>query len=482
MSEEGFQARQSSPSEVLRHLRVLLDRQSVVAGLVGKQDLSESRLDLVKTLTQRQQDAEVLQYLRRLHPADVAFALENMPPEERLRLWRVMPTVLRGTVLLELSDVIRGSVLQQESPADLIEALTPLPAQEVAFLVPDLPQDVAREVMSSLSSERRQEVRSVLSFPAGSVGALTSFEFLSASSDQTVGDVQAMIRERGGDLNEVPRVFVVSDQYQYLGSFRLLELLRHPPELRLDALCQDDVPVFRTHDRVRDAADAFERYDLVVAPVVNAHNQLVGCLPVEEVLDFLRESAQRDLLAQAGVREEDRYASIWQSSKRRFGWLAVNLATAFVASRVIGVFETTIEQLVALASLMPVVASIGGNTGNQTMALLIRGLSLNQVTLDNWHSFLAKEVMISLVNGALWGAVIGLFALLLYGVPGLAAVVTAAVLINLLIASVAGVIIPIVLQSLGQDPVLGSSVLLTGLTDCIGFLAILGLGAWLLTG
>ena len=233
-----------------------------------------------------------------------------------------------------------------------------------------------------------------------------------------------------------------------------------------------------TDDSLKDAASAFERYDLITVPVINLHGKLVGSLSVDEIVEYLEESSQKELLSQAGLtEEEDLYAPIWKSAKNRWVWLGLNLSTAFIASRVIGTFETTISQLVALAALMPIIASIGGNTGNQTVALMVRGLAMKQITKSNLKRFFLKEISISLVNGLVWGLVVAVFALIIYGRLDLALVMMGAMVINLLIAAMAGVIIPAMLEKMERDPVMGSSVLLTAMTDSMGFFVFLGMAA-----
>jgi magnesium transporter len=244
-----------------------------------------------------------------------------------------------------------------------------------------------------------------------------------------------------------------------------------------------DPVFFHTNDSARDAAQAFERYDLIVAPVVTVHNRLVGCIKVDAILDLIQEISQKDLLGQAGLSEDvDLFAPVWRAARSRWFWLALNLVTAFIASRVIGQFEDSIERIVALAALMPIVASVGGNTGNQTLALMIRGYALRQINPGNFRYLLLKEIAVALVNGLLWGSVMGGVTYLLYGQWPLAAIMFAAMVLNLLLAAFAGLLIPAALKAVRQDPALGSSILLTGLTDSMGFLIFLGLATLFLAG
>jgi magnesium transporter len=261
-----------------------------------------------------------------------------------------------------------------------------------------------------------------------------------------------------------------------IGSVGLGALLIAGPESSVAKVMDADVRRFRPYDEAHEVATAFERYDLLSAPIVDERGKLIGRVTADAVMDFIRTSSDNDVLSLAGLRKaEDLFAPAIDSARNRWPWLAVNLATAFVASRVIGAFEQTIQQLVALAALMPIVASIGGNTGNQTVALMVRGLALDQITAGSgWH-LLRKELTVSLLNGAVWGTLVGAFATLVYRSIPLGVVMTGAVLLNLVIAALVGVFVPLVLHRLDRDPAQGSSVMLTFVTDSMGFLLFLGL-------
>jgi magnesium transporter len=260
------------------------------------------------------------------------------------------------------------------------------------------------------------------------------------------------------------------------GVVKLPRLLLHAPGLPATSIMESEIRPFRTHDSAQQAANAFERYNLVSAPVIDDRGKLIGRLTVDAVMDFVRREAEQRALERAGLRgEEDLFASVWDSAKNRALWLFINLLTAFFASRVIGMFEGTIAKLVALATLMPIVASVGGNTGNQTIALMVRGLALDQVSGQNSRYMLMKEVTVSLVNGLMWGSLMGLFAFTIYRSMTLALVMMAAVVLNLLVAALVGVAVPLALHKAGRDPAQGASVLLTFITDSMGFFLFLGL-------
>jgi magnesium transporter len=247
-------------------------------------------------------------------------------------------------------------------------------------------------------------------------------------------------------------------------------------DVPVTAIMVDDTIRFRPDENAQDAALAFERYDLVSAPVVDADDKLIGRVTVNVVVDFIREESENEMLSAGGLREEeDLFASVWISVKNRWTWLAINLVTAFIASRVIGAFENSIGKLAALAALMPIIAGIGGNSGNQTITMIVRALALNQITLANARKLFAKEIGVSFINGLLWGAVVGLFAFLIYHSVPLGLVMTGAMVLNLLLAAIMGVTIPLLMQKLGRDPAVGSSVMITAITDSGGFFIFLGL-------
>ena len=479
MQAYDSQRHQQVLERTLNEVLSLLSKQEIVSDLVGRQETP--RRDLVRHLLQRQQSAELGRKLQQLHPADIAHVLENLPQDKRGIVWTLLGDRERGAVLLELADSVRESLIGTMTAAEVAEAVTHLDPSQIAELVPVLPRQHALEVLNALDRINRKNIQSTLSFPRGSVGALMEFDMITLRAELKIGDVLEFFRALDSLPDNVDQVYVVKQDGTLQGVLPLRELIRRKPEQPIVELLDPDAVAFHTDDSAREAVAVFERYDLLSAPVVNLHNQLVGVIHVDRILDFKEEASQKERLNQVGLSEdEDLFAPVWQGAKNRWFWLGLNLTTAFVASRVIGAFEATISQLVALAALMPIVASIGGNTGNQTVALMIRGMTLRQVNRANFRHFLWKELRISLINGALWGASMGAVAFLLYSQPALSLVMMMAMAANLAIAALAGALIPACLHYFGRDPVMGSSVLLTAVTDCMGFLIFLGTAAILL--
>jgi magnesium transporter len=458
----------------LAHIQFLLDKQELVQEVVHKTEMP--RHELVENLVERQQTEELRRQINSLHPADIAYVLESLPFERRRRIWELVDASHDGAVLLEVSDAVRPTLIADMDREELVDAAEQLETDEIADLVPDLPKDEVPELLEKLNLEDRAQLQSALSFPEGSVGALMDFDVVMVREDVTLDVVLRYLRRRG-ELPAASNQLMVTDRAGSLRGILPVEaLLVHDGEERVaDVMIRDPV-YFHTNDSASDAAQAFERYDLIVAPVVTVHNRLVGCIKVDAILDLIQEGSQKDLLGQAGLSEDvDLFAPVWRAARSRWFWLALNLVTAFIASRVIGQFEDSIEKVVALAALMPIVASVGGNTGNQTLALMIRGYALRQINPGNFRFLLLKEIAVALVNGVLWGAVMGGITYLLYGQWPLAAIMFAAMVLNLLLAAFAGLLIPAALKAVRQDPALGSSILLTGLTDSMGFLIFLGL-------
>ncbi|MCP5414512.1 MAG: magnesium transporter [Chromatiaceae bacterium] len=470
------QTHATKPTDALDHIRGILGRQSVERELAGRS--AGPRHELQHELLLRQQKGALWREVNQLHPADIAFVLENLPLTERRAVWEEVEPRHNGAVLLEVSDAVRANLLDWMDRQEVLDVTTHLDSDEIADLVPDLPQDVVPSLMERLAPADRQVVQSALSFPEGSVGSLMEFDATAIRADVALDVVLRWLRRRGSLPTGVATLPVVDRDGVLQGVLRLDRLLTRPGDtLVADSMDRDPV-AFHIGDRAADAAHAFERYDLIAAPVTNIHGTLVGLLKVEAVLDHVKAASQRDLLSQVGLREEeDLFAPVWKSARNRGLWLALNLVTAFIASRVIGHFEGVIEQIVALAALMPIVAAVGGNTGNQTLALVIRGYALGQIAPSAFRRLLLKESAVGFVNGTVWGGTMAVATLLLYGDPGMALVMFAAMLLTLTFASLAGAFTPALLRRLGQDPAYGSAILVTGFTDSLGFFIFLGLAA-----
>ena len=466
----------------LIEVQEMLTRQKLESEIVSREQHSvgSDRQDLVRQLVAKQQLAALQTKLDRLHPADIAYILEALPREDRLAIWELVRAERDGEILVEVSDAVRETLIASMDREELVAAAETLDTDDLAALAPDLPEEVVEEVSEGLSIEEREQLRAAMSYPEGSVGARMDFEMVTIREDVTLEVVLRYLRRFDELPDQTDQVFVVDRNEKLLGALPISKLLVHEPDTMVADVMVKEFMALQPHDDVSDAAQAFERYDLVSARVLDHHGGLLGRLTVNEVVDVIREEGEQDVFAQAGLRdEEDLFASVWASAKNRWLWLALNLGTAFFASRVIGAFEGTIERVVALAALMPIVAGIAGNSGNQTMTLFIRSIALGQITAKNASRIVAKELGIAGLNGLVWGSVAGAFAWWLYNDTDhglmLGMTMMLAMLLTLLIGALIGILVPLGLQRMGRDPAIGASVLLTFSTDSMGFFIFLGL-------
>ena len=426
------------------------------------------------------EDAQISRQLRaligELHPADVAFILENLPLEDRLFMWGLVPSDREGEILLEVADAVRDTLLADMDSAEIVAATQNLDADEIADLAPDLPDEVVQDIIEAQDAEDRADLQSALSYPEGTVGSLMDFDVVSIRDDVTCEVALRYLRRFDELPSQTDALFVVDRGDHLKGALPLNKLLVTDPEVEIAGLYDPEVISFGPEDDADEAAQAFDRYNLVSAPVIDANGRIIGRLPVETVLEYVRDRQEQQELGKVGLREEeDIFASVWASAKNRGPWLALNLCTAFVASRVVGLFEGSIAQLAALAALMPIVAGIGGNSGNQTSTLIVRALALGQVSVASARRLIGKELGISALNGVVWGGVLGLVAWALYRNVALGGVMALAMLLNLVVAALAGIFVPLAMERFGRDPAVGSSVFLTFITDSMGFFIFLGL-------
>lgn len=411
-----------------------------------------------------------------MHAADIAHVLEGLPLDDRTTVWREVAPDQAADVFVEVSSAVRDSLVDATPEPALVEMLAQLDPEDLAYVSASLPAAVRVQVEQRLEHSERTIFEDSIRFPRSSVGYVMTREWVEAGERHTVGDTLAELRRLDAMPPQTDHVFVVDTRHVLRGIVPLPVLLVSEPATMMVALMREEMVTFSPTDEAKSAVSVFERYDLVSAPVVDNRGKLVGRLTVDAVMDVLRDESSLQALRSAGLsQDEDLFASLWDSARNRWPWLAINLVTAFVASRVIGQFEGVIQQLAALAALMPIVASIGGNTGNQTMALVIRSLATDQIQPDRSRRLLTKELSIGILNGSVWGLIVGVFAVIIYSRVGLGLVMTGAVVLNLVVAAAAGVLIPLALHASGRDPAHGASVLLTFVTDGMGFFLFLGL-------
>ena len=466
------------PKQYLQRVIYLLSKNKLVAGFVQMQD---QRQELGESLIHEQNLSELQDLLDILHPADIAYILESLPLDERLIVWEIVKADRDGEILLETSDAVRETLIATMDSSELVAATGQLDADEIADLAPDLPSDVLDDLFQNLPIEEREQLRAAMSYPEDAVGALMGFDMVTVREDVTLEVVSRYLRR----LEELPdhtdQLFVVDRNEKLIGVLPINVLLVNDPDAKVSVMMSKKMTKLHPNDKAQQATHAFERYNLVTAPVVDTDDKLLGRVTVNEVMDFIREESENEALNLAGLREEeDLFAPVWKSIKNRWMWLAINLATAFIASRVIGVFEGSIEKLVALAALMPIIASIGGNSGNQTITMIVRALALGHLNTSNARKLFAKEIGVSAVNGLVCGSVVGLFAFLIYENVSLSLVMTMAMTLTFLLAAILGVLVPLALYRFGRDPATGSNIVVTAVIDSGGFFIFLGLATILL--
>ncbi|WP_291010042.1 magnesium transporter [Hydrogenophaga sp.] len=420
--------------------------------------------------------------LHRTHPAKVAGLLEALPPDERRAVWSMVETERAGKVLTFLHEEICAALAQDLDPDDLAASVQTLALDDLVDLIQSLPSEIGARLMAATGGSRRQQLEALLSHPEDSAGGLMNADPIEVRADVRVGTVLRYLRL----LDELPpqtdMLMVVNREGIYQGGLRLSSLVTADIHTRVSDLMHTDVTGIPVDMPAAEVAQLFEDLDLLSAPVVDADHRLVGRITVDDVVDRIREEADRSVMQMAGLNQEaDMFGPVWAGSRSRALWLGINLLTALLAAAVISRFEATLEQLVALAVLMPIVASMGGIAGSQTLTLVIRGLALGQVQKGNLRLLFSREMGISAINGLLWAVVIGALVFAWFGSPMLGGIIGAAILINLLSAALAGVGIPLLLHRMGIDPALAGSVILTTVTDVMGFFAFLGLATlWLL--
>ncbi|MFC4727811.1 magnesium transporter [Coralloluteibacterium thermophilus] len=416
-----------------------------------------------------------------LSPAEIGNLLESLPPTRRNVVWGLVDPEDDGEVLLHVGEDVRESLLAEMDPDEIVAALEDLDIDDLAELMDDLPEAVTAEVLRSMDRENRERLEQALSYPEDTAGRLMNPDVVTVRADATVEVVLRYLRLRGELPENTDRLYVANRRHQYLGQVALSDLLTREPSTPINTLIDDAQPAIPVHTPANEVANRFSDHDWISAPVVDENNVLLGRITIDDVVDIIRDQAEHRALGAAGLDEdEDLFASPLRAMRRRSLWLGINLALAFVVASIIGLFEATLEQVVALAVLMPIVASMGGNAGLQAMTLTVRGLALGQLGSSNVRPLMVKEITVGVLNGLLWAVVVAAAAGLWFGSPMLALAIAAAMTINLVFAAAAGVGIPLLLRRMNIDPAIAGSIVVTLFTDAIGFFAFLSMGTLLL--
>ena len=416
-----------------------------------------------------------------LSPAEIGNLLESLPPGKRTVVWGLVDPEDDGEVLVHVGDEVRESLIAEMDQDELVAAVEDLDIDDLADLVEDLPDTVIDEVLKSMDRDNRERLEQVLSYEEDTAGRLMNPDVVTVRADTTVDVVLRYLRLRGELPDHTDHLYVVNRRHQLMGWVALQDLVTRDPTTPINKLIDEELESIHVTASSEHVAREFSDNDWVSAPVVNENNILLGRITIDDVVDIIRDQAEHQALGAAGLDEdEDLFSPVRRAFRNRLIWLGVNLGTAFLASSVVDRFSGSIEQLAALAVLMPIVAGMGGNAGTQVLALMVRGLALGQIGASNVRTLVWKEVRVAMINGLVLGAVLGIVVLLWFRNPALAAVIATALTLNLCFAALGGVFVPVTLKRLGFDPALAGGVILTTITDVMGFLTFLGLATLVL--
>lgn len=445
---------------------------------------TEKTSDRLSSLTEALNSGAMLhanRMLNNLHPSEIADLLESLPLAQRKFIWSMVGEELEGDVLLEMGEEVRNTLISDMDKEELRTIIENLDTDDMADLLLSLPEAVIRETLLSLDKQRLKQVETVLSYPEDTAGGLMDLDIVTIRPNVSLEIVHRYLRMLGELPEHTDRLMVVDRNNTFLGIALLRKIVVNPPETLVADIMEYDEEAIQATLADHEVARLFKDYDLIIAPVVDENNKLVGRITIDDVVDVIVDEAEKSVRNMAGLDEdEDIFSPVIKSTQRRAVWLGINLVTALIASRVIGIFEDTIQHVVALAILMPIVASMGGIAGSQTLTLVIRAQALGLIGLSNARSLLTKELSIGATNGCIWALVVAIIATIWFENGLLGFIIAVAIIINLVAAALSGVAIPLLLRKLNVDPALAGGVILTTVTDVVGFIAFLGTATLLL--
>jgi len=413
-----------------------------------------------------------------LHPSELARLLESLPITERAVIWEMVEPDDEGDVLVELADEVRDGLIQSMPAEEIVVALDGMEPDDLADLIADLPEALTQEVLRSLDQQDRERLDTVLSYAEDSAGGLMNLDVVTVRPDVTIEVVLRYLRARAEIPDGTDSIYVVTRNNEYIGSVFLSRLLTLDPSSSIAEIISTEIHPIPAVTSAEEVVWEFENRDLLSAPVVDNENRLVGRITIDDIVDVIRDEAEHSIMGAAGLGEEDdMFAPVVRSAQRRALWLGVNLATAFLAASVVDLFQTTLDKIVLLAVLMPVVPSMGGVAGSQSLVVITRAMALGQVDRSNAKRILRKEFSVGMLNGVAWSIVVALATYIWFGDWAIGLVIAGAMAINMAVAAIAGFSIPLALKRMNIDPALAGGVVLTTITDVVGYFAFLGLGA-----
>ena len=433
--------------------------------------------ELLKKIQDQEAEPSINQIRRLLsgmHPSEVAHSIESLPPKERKFLWSLIDTQDEGEIIAELHDEIQQELISEISAEELITILGDLELDEIVDILQVLPDRKTENILSAMSMRDRKRIREALEYPEDSAGGLMNTDIISVRPKHNLEVVMRYLRAQKELPKNTDQIFVVSRENKFLGSLPISTIIVSDPNLNVRELMETETQPLLVDLNDKDVSRLFEQNDWVSAPVIDKESNLIGRITIDDVVDVIMEDADQNFLGMAGV-AEDTFAPPARAARSRILWLSINLLTAFIASMTISLFQATIDQIVYLAILMPIVASMGGVAGTQTLTIMIRGLTLQQINHSNLQWLYKREIAVSIVNGILLSILVGGITYFWFKDIIIATLICVAMVVNLVFSAIAGIFIPIILRKFNQDPAIAGSVVVTTVTDVIGFFSFLGL-------
>ena len=443
---------------------------------MSEEETSLNKISYIKDSLSSGTYLQISRMLNSLNPADIAHFIESSPPKDREFVWQILNKEIEGEVLIHLSDTLQKQFLKEMDAAEVAEVTGSLATDELADIIQRMPEAVIEEVLSSMSIQNRIRIEKVLSYPEDSAGGLMNTDVIAVRKNHTLDVVMRYLRMQGSIPESTNKIFVVNRKNDYLGSLNLNKLLISDLSLHVEDIYEKNDKAIMVNMNDSEVARAFEQDDLISAPVVDGHKKLVGRITIDDVVDVIREDADETLRQLSGL-EEDTFSKTTVAIKSRALWLGLNLITAFIAASFIDIFKETIDQVVTLAVLMPIVASMGGVAATQTLTIMVRGMALGQIGRTNIAWLIRRETLVGLSNGILWAIVVGFVTSWWFQNTLIAQIIALAMIFNLLVGVLSGVFIPLLLKAINLDPGVGGTVIVTTITDVTGFVSFLGLAS-----
>ena len=417
---------------------------------------------------------QIRDLLSKMTSSEIAHALESSPPRQRDLLFSLLKTEEEGDVLFELGEEIQQDLISNISNEELSEAVKELELDEIVDILQNLPEERMKNILSNMSMVDRQRIEMGLTFPENTAGGLLNTDVISVRPNNSIKEVISYLRDLGKLPDNTDKIFVVNDQNEYLGELSISEIITSNPSMQVREIMKTEISPITADLDDKEVATLFERNDLISSSVINEYGKLIGRITIDDVVDVIREDADQNLLGMAGV-AEDTFAPPGRAAKSRVFWLSMNLVTAFIAASTINIFQDVIDKIVYLAILMPIVASMGGVAATQTLTIVLRGLTLEQINSSNIRWLFKRELAVSILNGIVLSILVGLITYLWFHDLTIALLIASALVINLISSVIAGILVPLILRKFKQDPAIGGSVVVTTVTDVVGFFSFLGL-------